>query len=130
MHNNGNIVIHIIPNILQEQRSDDTDSAEPDTSVVHPLVALRVGDLPRCDDCVVGSFVACDTGDVADFVEEGGACELDGFGDVGWVGDVEFCEHDSADVVRCAGNEFGDEDIVVDCVADAAADDADGEGEG
>lgn len=30
----------------------------------------------------------------------------------------------------CVGDEFGDEDVVVNCVADAAADDADGEGEG
>lgn len=130
MHNNSHIIIHVIANIFQEQRSDDANPSKPNTSVIHPLVALGIGDPPRSDDRVVGGFVACDAGDVAEFVEEGRACEFDGFGDVGCVGDVEFCEHDAADVVCGAGDEFGDEDVVVDCVADAAADDADGEGEG
>lgn len=47
-----------------------------------------------------------------------------------WRGDSEFQFHGPADVVDGVGDEFVVEDVVVDGVAYATADDADGEGEG
>lgn len=51
---------------------------------------------------------------------------MDGFG----IGDAEFEFHGAADVVNGVRNEFGNEDVVIGCVANGATDDADGEGEG
>ena len=44
--------------------------------------------------------------------------------------DVQVLHHRSADVVDCVGGEFADEDIVVDGITYAAADDTDGERQG
>lgn len=60
-------------------------------------------------------------------MQERRASQLDGLGDESRVCNIELGDHDAADVVFGVGDEFRDEDVVVDRVADAAADDADGE---
>lgn len=58
------------------------------------------------------------------FFEQGGAGEFDSADDEGRVEDAELADHDEADVVEEPGHEFVVEDVVVDCVAYAAADDS------
>jgi hypothetical protein len=61
-------------------------------------------------------------------LEERGAGEFNGLGYETDVGNVELGHHDTANVVFRVGDEFVDEDVVVNCVADTAADNANGEG--
>lgn len=65
-----------------------------------------------------------------DLLQQGGPGQLNGFGDLRHGGDVELEDHGAADVVLGVGDEFVEEDVVVDGVADRAADDADGKGQG
>lgn len=60
-----------------------------------------------------------------EFLEHGGTGELDCCRDLRDGGDVESESHGAANVVHRVGLEFVDEDVVVSCIADGAADDAD-----
>jgi hypothetical protein len=128
MHHNSNMLIHILLNTPQPARGQNRHPAKSNTHIINPLVTLRIRNLPSLDNGFVSGLVACDSGDLSQPFQQGGPRQLDGVGDVGHVGDVQVLEHDAADVVFGVGEEFVEENVVVDGVADAAADDADGEG--
>lgn len=124
------MIIHILFDIAQKARRNHAQPAKRNADQIHPSVTLRERDLPCSYHNLPRGIVTRDAGYQFYFFEEGGAGEgdggLNGFG----VGDAEFELHGAADVVDGVGNEFGCEDVVVDCVADSASDDADCEGEG
>jgi hypothetical protein len=124
MHNNRNMVIHVRPNIPQKARRNDTHHSKRNTRIINPFVALRVRYLARRNNSLVRS-VAVDAGDFPQLRQQRGAGELDGLGDEGFVSDMEIAQHDAADVMLGVDDEFRDEDVVVDAVADGAADYAD-----
>ena len=130
LHDNGHMVIHVLVNITQKARRNDAHPAKGNANQVHPPVALRKGNLPRSDDDLPSRVIAGDARYQPEFFEEGGAGEDDGRFDGFGVRDAEFELHGAADVVDGVGGEFGDEDVVVGCVPDRAADHANGEGEG
>ena len=123
------MIVHELVDVAQETRGDDADGAKRDTGQVHVLVAFGVGHLAGVHDHRVRRLVPRDAGDQHEIVQQRGAGEGDGFGDVAGVGDAELEFHRAADVVDGVGHELADEDVVVDGVADGAADDTDGEGE-
>ena len=124
------MIIHVLIDIPQKTRRDHAHAAKRKTDQVHPPVALRVRNLAGSHDNLPRGVVACDAGDHFDVFEEGGAGEGDGGRDGFGVRDAEFELHGAADVVYGVGDEFGDEHVVVGGVADGAADDAHGEGDG
>lgn len=118
MHNNSNMIIHILGNITQKASREDRHPTEPNTRIINPLVALRIRDPPGRHNSIIRSLVPRNPGDLAEAVEQRGAGELDCFGDERGICDVELGARELADVVFCVGLELGDEDVVVDCVAD------------
>ena len=124
------MIVHVLIDVAQEARRDDAHPAKRNADQIHPLVALRKRNLPRPHDDFVRRLVARDARDQFDVLDEGGAGKGDGGGDGFGVRDAELEFHGAANVVDCVVGEFGDEDVEVGCVADGAADDADGEGEG
>lgn len=124
------MVIHKLIDIPQKARRHHADGPKRNTRQIHPLVALRKRRLARRHHHPIRRLIALDPGDELELVEQGGAGEGDGFADEGGVFDAQVQGHGAADVVFGVGDEFVDEDVVVGCVADGAADDADGEGEG
>ena len=123
------MIIHILIDIAQKARRNNTHPAKRNADQVHPPVALRICNLPRFHDNLPRRVIARDTGYQLDFFEEGGASEGDGGFNGFWAGDAEFKLHGAADVVDGVGDEFGDEDVVIGRVADGATNDADGKGE-
>lgn len=93
MHNNRHMIIHIVPYIPQKASRKDRNTPEPNTSIVHPLIALRVGDLPGRHDRLVRCLAAIDAREMVELVEQRGAGEFDGVLDDCGVGDVEVCDH-------------------------------------
>lgn len=124
------MVIHKLIDIPQKARRHHADGPKRNARQIHPLVALRKRRLARRHHHPIRRLIALDPGDELELVEQGGAGEGDGFADEGGVFDAQVQGHGAADVVFGVGDEFVDEDVVVGCVADGAADDADGEGEG
>lgn len=124
------MIVHVLINVAQEARRDDAHPAKRDADQVDILVALGKRNLSGPHDDFPRRLVARDAGDQSYLIEEGGAGEGDGRNNGFWIRDAEFEFHCAANVVDCVGGESGDEDVVVGCVADGAADDADGEGEG
>lgn len=124
------MIIHILIDIPQKARSHHTNSPKRNTRQIHPLVALGKRRLARRHHHAIRRLVALDAGDKLELVEQGRAGEGDGFADEGGVFDAQVQGHGAADVVFGVGDKFVDEDVVVGRVADGAADDADGEGEG
>ncbi len=124
------MVIHKLIDIPQKARRHHADGPKRNARQIHPLVALRKRRLARRHHHPIRRLIALDAGDELELVEQGGAGEGDGFADEGGVFDAQVQGHGAADVVFGVGDEFVDEDVVVGCVADGAADDADGEGEG
>lgn len=123
------MVIHVLTNAAQEASREDRNTTKRDTDVVHPLVTLSIRKLARSHNGIVRGLATRDPRNGLQFFQERSAGELDGFADVGRIGDVELRDHHAANEVFRIGDELGNEDVVVDCVPDAAADDADGERE-
>lgn len=130
MHDDSNVIVHVLGDIAQEASGDNGNGAKGNGGEINILVTLGKGHLAGRDDNLVRRLVFPDAGDESQALEQAGAGQLDGFGDVGDVFDAELVHHGAADVVFGVGDEFVDEDVVIDRVADDAADDADGEGEG
>lgn len=124
------MIIHILINIPQTTRRHNTNGSKRNTRKIHILIALRIRDLARPDHNVIRRVIARDAGDRHQLLEQTRARQGDRIGDVCDVSDAEFELHGAADVFLGVGDELGDEDVVVGGVADAAADDADAEGEG
>lgn len=123
------MVGHVLGDIAQEARSQDGDDTKCNTDIVHPLVGLRVRKLTSRDHHLVCGLVASNAGDQFDFVQQRGTREFDYLGDQFDIGNAELGHHRATDVVLRQWNKFGDEYVVVDAVADAAAYDTDGERE-
>lgn len=67
-----NMIRHVLLDIAQKQRTDDTDTTKGDTDIIHRRVTFDVGDLTSSDN--VFPFRGCVyAGEEADFIEEGGA---------------------------------------------------------
>ena len=124
------MIVHVFVDVAQEARRDDAHPAKRDADQIHPLVALRKRHLSRPHDDFVRRLIARDARYQFDFVEERGGGEGDGRGDGFGVRDAELEFHGPANVVDCVVGEFGIVDVEVGCVADGAADYADGKGEG
>jgi hypothetical protein len=129
VNDNRDMIIHILLDTSQATGGQNRHAAKGNTDVVDILVTLGVRDLARGNDHLVGGLVAGDAGDDFQLVKQGRHGQLNGVDDVRYVRDVEFGHHQPADVVRGIGDEFLDEDVEVDCVADGAADHADREGQ-
>ena len=124
------MIIHILVDIPQEAARNDADDSESNTRQINPSIALRIRDPARLDHGLVCQRIALDAREQIEFFEQRGTGQLDGLGDDGDARDVELGRHDAADVVLRVGDELVDEDVVVDCITDGAADDADCERQG
>lgn len=124
-HHHRNVVIHVLGNIAQETRSQDGNGTKSNTNIVHPLVRLRVSNLARSDHHFVCSLVASNARNRFQFCQQRGTSELDGLGDQFDIGNAELGHHRAADVVLGQRDELGDEDIVVNAVANASSYDTD-----
>lgn len=127
MHHDRNMIVHILTDIPQTASGDNADGAKRYANQIHPAITFREGLLPCLDDDGERGLVAGEAGDEGELVEQRSAGEEDGLADVGGVGDVEAERHGAADVRGDAWDKFINEDVVVGCIADAAADNADGE---
>lgn len=123
------MVIHVLVQVRQEQARNDRHRPKPDTRQVHILITLCIRHPARGHHHLVRCLVVPNAGDEFEFLEERRTGQTDCFFDEVWVGNVKVDGHCATDVVDSVGYELGDEDVVVDCVADGAADYADGEGE-
>lgn len=123
------MVSHILLDITQEASSHNRDTAERNANIVHPLVSFSVCELAGLYNHLVCSLIASNARDVADLVQQRGTGQFDYFANQLDIGDVELLHHYSTNVVCCLGNKLGDEDVVVDGVANAAAYYANREGE-
>ena len=121
------MIIHVLIDVAQKARCNDTYHPKRDASQIDIVVALRVGHPARIDDHLIRRLVASNPGNLANALDERYGSKLDGVGDGAQIRDVELRGHDAADVGLRVGDEFRDEDIEVDGVADCAADDADRE---
>lgn len=67
-----NMIRHVLFNIPQKQRTDDTDASKRDTDIIHGRITPDIGDLAGGNN--VFPFRGCVyAGEEADVVEEGGA---------------------------------------------------------
>lgn len=123
------MIVHVLIDIAQETRGDDAHDSKRNADQIDVPIALGIRLLPRRDhDCLRGR-VARYARDQLEFVGQGRAGEQDGFADIRHVRDSEFDDHGPADVFGGVGNKFMDEDVIIGCVANAAADHADCESE-
>lgn len=113
MHDNRNMIIHILADIARKASRDDTDDPEGNTRIINVLVALRIRHLARLDDDLVGGLVVADAGDLPETVEHRRARQHDGLGDVGDVRDAELADHGTANVVFRPGDKLVEEDVVL-----------------
>jgi hypothetical protein len=112
LHGHRNMVVHVLADVSQEARSDDTDRTKPDAHVVDVLVRLSVSNLAGRNDQFVCARYAANARDHVELFEEGRPGQLDGFFDEQRVGDVQSGHHGAADVVDGCHFELGDEDVV------------------
>ena len=119
-----NSVGHVLGNVPNETRSNDRAHAERNARDPHPLQTLGVrpatADLSALNDCFV------DARDAGDFRRSSEIRQNKSLGLSG----VESCLHCvQTNVFGETGTKLVDEDVVVGCVADRAADSANAEGE-
>jgi hypothetical protein len=129
VHNNRNMIIHKRINISQEASCHNTNTPKRNTSIVNILITGRIRFLARKNHHRIRRIITLNTRDCLQKRQQTGSCVGNRFTDVCRVGDVELESHGSANHFCGVGHEFVDEDIVVDAVADAATDDANGKGE-
>jgi len=122
------MIIHILPNIAQEARRNNTHTAKSNACKIHILVTGSIRLLAHENNQVICSLVASDAWNLIQQWEQTCACELDRHADVCLVGDAELVDHGPADHLGGGGNELVDEDVVVDAITDGTANDTDGEG--
>ncbi len=65
--------------MFSKARGDNTHTPHHNACQVDKLIALHVRNLARPDHDLMTGIIANDTGDVLDFLNEGGAGEDDGF---------------------------------------------------
>ena len=124
------MIIHVLGNIPQKARGNDTHAPKRNTRKIHILVALRIRQLARLHHHLIGHLAARNARNHLQVLQQTRASDFDGFGDVGEVVDPEVEQHSTADVFFGVGDEFADKDVVVGCVPNDTADDANSEGEG
>lgn len=129
LHYNSDMVIHVLGDVPQEASSDDADASKCDAHVVYPLVSLCVRDLASENDCLVRTRNVFDAFDLFNSWQQRRTRELDDFSDKRRRGDVKLGNHGSAYVVLGQRDKLGNEDVIVDAVADAASDNTNGESE-
>lgn len=127
LHDNRHMVIHVLVNIPQKARRNDTHTTECNACQVHILVTLGVCQLTRRNHHIVRGLVASNARDRLQLRQQARGRECDGVADVSGVCNAELELHGATDVLDCVGDEFLDEDIVIGGIADSAADDANGE---
>lgn len=86
--------------------------------------------MASANDHLVRRLIAGHAGEVDDVLGQRRRGVLDRGGDLGLVEYTQFADHDVGDGGDEARLELLHKDAVVDCVGDAAADDADGQGQG
>lgn len=123
------MVIHVLSNITQEARRDNTNGSKSNAGKIHILIASSIGLLSDENDQIIGRLIACNTGNLVQQRQQAGTRKFDGHTDVCFVSDAELVDHGTADHLRGVGNEFVDEDVVVDAISYRAADHANGKGE-
>ena len=127
-NDHSDMIIHVLIDIPQKARCNDTHSSCRNTRQVHILIALRVCNLSGSHDDLICRVVASDPRNRLELLDEGGASEDDSFFDEAGVSYANG-NHSSADVFDCVGDEFADKDVVVCAITDRAAYNADGEGQ-
>lgn len=130
MHDNRDVVIHVLVNVSEEDTGNDRNASKGNTSQIHILVAFSIGNLARNHDHLICGIVSSNAGNRLEEWQKTGAGILNGLGDIGDIGDVELCHHRAANVFGGIGDKFVDEDVEIDGVSDAAANDTDRQGEG
>lgn len=129
MHDDSNVIVHVLANVTQEHTCNDRNSTECDTYVVYIWICICETLLARYDDVVPDREIAIDTRHVLNFVDKTCASELSNFSDDGDIKDImsETCEGDFEGEL---GNEFIQENVVIGGVSNGASDDTNGEREG
>ena len=130
MHDNRNMIIHILVNISKEDTGNDGDASKGNTGQIDILVALSIGNLASNHDHLIGGIVPSNAGDRLEEWQKTGRSIFDGVGNISDVGDVQFCHHEAANVFSGIWDKFVDEDVEIDGVSDAAANDTDRQGKG
>jgi hypothetical protein len=126
MHNNGNMIIHILPNIPQKASGKNTNTPKRNARKINILITSSIGLLSRQHNQIIRGLIPSYTGDRVQQRQQAGACVFDCSADICFVCDAELV-HGTADHLRGVGDEFVNEDVVVDAVADRTADHTDGE---
>lgn len=121
------MVIHVLTDAAQETSRENRNTTKRNTDVVNPLVTLSIRKLARSHNGIVRSLASSDSRNSLQLFQQRSTGELDSFADVGRIGDVQLRAHHATNEVFRVGNELGNENVIVDRVADAAADDANGE---
>jgi hypothetical protein len=107
MHNNSNMIVHILRDIAQEARRDDTDTTKCNAHVVDILVSLRVRELTCVYYQLVRPWSALDARKLVKQRQQRSSGNLDCLLDNKRRSDVKLGYHDTTDEVSCRRNEFG-----------------------
>lgn len=130
VHDNGNVIIHILINIPQETRRNDADPPKGNADQVNILVARCVRRLPCRNDDLASGFIITDGGDGLEFIKQCGPGQLNRGFDVLGILHTEFDRHGATDIFDRVRYKFVDEDVVIDRIPDTAADDSNGKRQG
>ena len=127
VHDNGHMIVHVLVNVSQKKRRNDTHPPKRNADQVHILVARRVRRLPGGNHDLARRFVVADARDGPQFREQRGAGQGDCSPNQLCIFHPEFHRHSSSNVFHGVGDEFVNEDVIIHGITDAAADDSDGQ---
>lgn len=127
MHDDRNVIVHILVDITQKKRRQDTHSTESNTGQIYQPIALYKSLLSRFHYNIIGSSISFYTWDVVQLLNEGGSCKDDSLSNICDVRYVQFEGHGGAYMLCQTGNKMLNEYVVVDRIADTAANDPNGQ---
>lgn len=130
VHDDRNMIVHILMYIIQKQCRQDTHSPKQNTDQINSPIALCISLLSRFHYNIKGSLISFYTWDAVQLLNEGGSCKEDSLANICAVGYVQLEGHDGAHVLCQAENKMLNEYVEVDSVTDTAADNANGQSKG
>jgi hypothetical protein len=130
MHDNRNMIIHILPNIPQEASRKNTNRSKCNARKVHIPITRSISLLAHQDNKIISRLVPRNARNRLQQRQQASTRILDRSSDVSLICNTELIDHGTTDHLCGVGDELVDEDVVVDAITDGAADHADGEGEG
>lgn len=123
------MVCHVLGDIAQETGCQDGDHSKRNTNIIYPLVGFSICKLTRTDDHLICGLVPSNARNQLDFIQQRSTGKLNDPLNSLRIGDVEFRDHDTPNIMRCRRNKLGDEDVVVDRVANPTTNDTNRQGQ-